>query len=222
MSNYSPAFEFYAGETKKLSIQINVHKTDADSKEPLKIESPLVAAIKVIQDLTYTALQALGNTGNLVKIEYITGATAGSEIVTVSGRTISVKIQSGVSTATQIRTAVLASADAMALLASVVVSGTGSNTQIAASAVAFTGGSGDQVSIEVPSSGETNLVFFQTGAGPLVVIEDAAVGKISVVVTDVETNLMIDGGVIVKITSAGQMKQAVGVAKIRRIPLPNC
>lgn len=93
----------------------------------------------VIQDLTYTSV-ATDKSGNLISIAYTTGGTAGSEVVTVVANAISVQIQSGVSTATQVRAAVLASGPAAALVG-VAISGTGSNAQTApVSATFLTGG----------------------------------------------------------------------------------
>lgn len=86
-----------------------------------------VKASKVIQDLTFTAVKG-GQSGNNITIAYTTGGTAGSEVVTVNGNAISIQIQSGTSTASQIRTAFNLVAAAIAL-ASCAVSGTGSNPQ---------------------------------------------------------------------------------------------
>ena len=97
------------------------------------------AASLVVQDLTYTAVANLGAGGNNITIAYTGSGTAGSEVVTVTGNAISVKIESGVSTATQISTAVTASAAASALV-SVAISGTGSNAQTTASATHLAGG----------------------------------------------------------------------------------
>ncbi len=83
----------------------------------------------IVQDLTYTAIP-FAAAGNAITIAYTTGGTAGAEVVTVVGNAISVKIQTTVSTANQIRTAVNASSAAIALV-SVAVSGTGTNTQTA-------------------------------------------------------------------------------------------
>lgn len=88
-----------------------------------------VAASKVIQDLTYTADSA-GQAGNNISIAYTTGGTAGAEVVTVNGNAISVQIETGVSTATQIKAAVDGSVAASALVG-VAISGTGSNAQTA-------------------------------------------------------------------------------------------
>lgn len=78
-----------------------------------------------IQDLTYTAI---GINQSDTIIEYTTGGTAGAEVVTVIGQLISIKIQSGTSTANQVRAAVIASVNASALV-TVAVSGVGANPQ---------------------------------------------------------------------------------------------
>jgi hypothetical protein len=96
-------------------------------------------ATAVIQDLTYTAVQT-GSAGNSVAVVYTTGGTAGSEVVTVSGNIVSVKIASGTSTATQIQTAINSSPSALGVL-TVAVSGTGSNTQTSISPTYLNGGS---------------------------------------------------------------------------------
>lgn len=81
----------------------------------------------VEQDLTFTAV-ARGTSGNDITIEYTDGATAGAEVVTVVGNAISIQIDDGVSTATQIKAAFDAESDATDL-ASCTISGTGSNAQ---------------------------------------------------------------------------------------------
>jgi len=62
-------------------------------------------ALKKIQDLTYTAKTA-GLAGNQITIAYTATGTKGSEVVTQVGNAISVDIESGVSTASDIKTAV--------------------------------------------------------------------------------------------------------------------
>jgi len=73
------------------------------------------AATVTIGDIVYTA-DAAGVAGNDISITYTGGGTAGAEVVTVVGNAISVQIQSGVSTTTQIVTAVNASGAAAALV----------------------------------------------------------------------------------------------------------
>lgn len=86
--------------------------------------------------VTYTAV-ATDNTGNLITVAYTAGGTAGSEVVTVVGNAISVQIESGVSTITQVRTAVNLAAAASAL---VVATGTSGTAVTTATASALTGG----------------------------------------------------------------------------------
>lgn len=104
------------------------------------ITGSAVAALKVIQDLTYTADTA-GSAGNLITVAYTSGASAGAEVVTVSGNAISVQIATGVSTATQVKTAVDASIAASALIA-VAITGTGGTAQVTAAAANLAGGLG--------------------------------------------------------------------------------
>lgn len=81
----------------------------------------------ILQDITFTADAGLPKSA-VVTITYTNSTTAGSEFVIVSGFNIAVGIQSGVSTATQINTALNASIPAQALI-SQTISGTGSNAQ---------------------------------------------------------------------------------------------
>jgi hypothetical protein len=111
--------------------------------------TPAVKAFLVVQALTYTA-DAYGESGNLISIAYTGGGTAGSEVVTVVGNAISVQIQSGTSTATQIKTAVDASVAASALI-SVAISGSGAATQVTASALFLATGYGDFTSVRFTS-----------------------------------------------------------------------
>lgn len=93
----------------------------------------------IIQDITYAAATTQYSPGQIT-VAYIGGGTAGSEIVTVANNTeITVKIQTGVSTATQIEAAVNASSAALAIITPT-ITGTGSNTQVVAAAVPLTGG----------------------------------------------------------------------------------
>lgn len=96
------------------------------------------AASLVVQDLTYTADTA-GAAGNSITIAYTGGATAGAEVVTVVGSAISVQIETGVSTATQVKTAVDASGAAAALV-NVTISGTAGDAQVVAAAAPLAGG----------------------------------------------------------------------------------
>jgi len=95
------------------------------------------AASKVTQGLTLTAVANLGAGGNSITIAFTGGATAGAEVVTVTGNAISVQIQSGTSTVTQVRTAMQAAAACTAL---VTTTGTSASTVSTASALSLLGG----------------------------------------------------------------------------------
>lgn len=69
------------------------------------------AASVIVKDLTF-ASDVTGTSGNGATVSYTTGATAGAEVVTVDGSDISIQIENGVSTATQVKAAFDASDDA--------------------------------------------------------------------------------------------------------------
>lgn len=99
------------------------------------------AALKTLQSaLLVTAVANQGAAGNSTTVAFTAGATAGSEVVTVTGTAISIQIQSGVSTATQVSTAFGASAEATALATMTIVSGHDTDTIATASATALAGG----------------------------------------------------------------------------------
>jgi hypothetical protein len=95
------------------------------------------AATQTKGGVTYTAVADLGADGDSITVAYTGGGTAGAEVVTVTGSAISVQIQSGVSTITQVRTAVNALAAAAALVTATGTSGTAVST---AGATACSGG----------------------------------------------------------------------------------
>ena len=94
-----------------------------------RLQNVAVAAFLTIQDLTFIAV-ATGTGGNSITVQYTTGGTAGSEVVSVIGDAITVQIASGVSTAKQIADAVNASVAASALV-SANIFGTAANHQTA-------------------------------------------------------------------------------------------
>jgi len=95
------------------------------------------AAAVVVQDLTYAA-DATGVAANGKTITYTTGATAGAEVVTVTSGNVNVQIENGVSTATQIETALNLVAGFTSVY-NVTVSGTGSNVQKTVNSAIFSG-----------------------------------------------------------------------------------
>jgi len=79
------------------------------------------------QDLTFT--WNLVGDNNAYTVEYTPGATAGSEVVSITGNAIEVQIESGVSTANQIKTALEANLGFNANI-TVTVSGVGTDPQV--------------------------------------------------------------------------------------------
>lgn len=99
-----------------------------------------VAPTITLQNLIYTSVST-GTAANGKTITYTTGATAGSEVVTVSSGNVSVQISNGVSTATQIKAALDAAAPFTALY-SVATTGTASTAQSTVNSAAMTGAVG--------------------------------------------------------------------------------
>lgn len=95
------------------------------------------AAAQTKGGVTITAVSGLGASGNSITLAYTGGATAGAEVVTVVGNAISVQIENGVSTITQVRTAINASPAAAAL---VLATGTSATVVATATATSNTGG----------------------------------------------------------------------------------
>lgn len=110
----------------------------SDDNMQLVYEGAVAGSTLVLQDITYTSV-LVGLSGNLPSIQYTSGGTAGSEVVTVTGNAVSVKIASGVSTATQVLAAINASAAAAALVSGA-ITGTASNAQTTAGPTNLSGG----------------------------------------------------------------------------------
>jgi len=100
--------------------------------------STAVKASKVIGDLTFESKFA-GLKGNSISVELIDGGIAGSEEVLVVNKKVSIIMEDGVSSADEIKTA-LDSSVAFLAIASVIVSGTGSDAQNSAVEVNLEGG----------------------------------------------------------------------------------
>lgn len=108
------------------------------------------------QDITIAA-DATGVAKNGVVFRYTGGATAGAEVVTVTASLITVQIQSGVSTATQVATA-LGLVAGFTSVYNVTVSGTGSNAQVASTkSVTTSGAAGDPLGYYITSNAATAL-----------------------------------------------------------------
>ncbi len=100
--------------------------------------TPSAKASRNIQNIAFVA-DNLGAAGNSISIEYTSGGTAGSEIVTVLSNAISVQIQSGVSTALQIKTAIDGFIAAAALVDTNII-GSSSTVQTTQGPTFLTGG----------------------------------------------------------------------------------
>jgi hypothetical protein len=99
---------------------------------------PGVSATLVIQDLTLT-VNGTGTGGNAVTMQYTSGATAGSEVVSNIGLAFTVQIASGVSTATQVKAALDGYAS-FTTNATCAITGIASNPQVTQAATSFSGG----------------------------------------------------------------------------------
>jgi hypothetical protein len=164
-----------------------------------------VAPSVEVQDLTF-ASDTTGTSDSGSTISYTTGATAGSEVVSVSSQDINVQIENGVSTATQIKAAFDASTAANGTKAA----GTATVVSYAAlapvAAVAATG----SITYGVPVANDTVIVNGTTftyvaaapGAG-----EFSTIGELEALVEAVTGVNSSENGTVVSITAA-----AAGVA----------
>lgn len=114
-------------------------------------------ASKTTQILVLTAV-TMGSAGNSITIAFTGGGTAGAEVVSVSNLAISVRIESGVSTVTQVRTALNASPAAAALVSTV---GTNAATVVSAAALPLLGGADTAFT----SVGMKGMTMSQIGTG---------------------------------------------------------
>lgn len=119
-----------------------------------------VAATLTNQIVVLTAV-AKGSAGNSITYALTGGGTAGAEVVTVVGTAISVQIESGVSTVTQVRTAINASGAAAAL-----VTATGTNAATVTAPLAATNlAGGDDGVGAVSNFGQLLSSVTRTGVG---------------------------------------------------------
>lgn len=118
----------------------NLVRVAYKQEETYGVTPAATIAQTILGDITWSSVKG-GEPGNDFSVEYLNTVSAGAEVVSVIGKKVSVAIQGGTSTATQIMAAVTTAAAALAALGvAATLSGTGSNAQIAASVVSFTGG----------------------------------------------------------------------------------
>lgn len=118
----------------RAELTFEPRKTQVNSSDAVYLGNKIrdqFSPSKAINGLLYNSVVTAPATP--ISIAYTGSGTAGSEVVTVTGSAISVQIESGVSTISQIKTAILASAAAAALVDCILV-GIGSTTQTTLSA----------------------------------------------------------------------------------------
>ncbi len=162
-----------------------------------------VAAVKVTQGLTITAV-TMGSAGNSITIAFTAGATAGAEVVTVTGNAISVQIETGVSTVTQVRTALNASTAAAAL---VTTTGTSSSTVATASALPLLTGADTSFTV-VNAQGNTSTA----GVGSGMTLTQTATGVFKIALQDPYSSLICANISIQKASAADIKAQIATVA----------
>jgi hypothetical protein len=97
-----------------------------------------VSSSVTLQDLTFTFISP-SDFNNSYTMEVVSGGTAGAETVSIAGFNVQIQIESGVSTADQIKSAADASIGFSSNVITI-VSGVGTNAQVAAGPVSFAGG----------------------------------------------------------------------------------
>ncbi len=97
-----------------------------------------VQASVVIQDITYEFNEA-GSFNNSFTMEYVSDVLAGAEYFSISGNDITCHIESGVSTATQVKAAFDATPN-LSTAASATITGTASDPQVTEAQTPFAGG----------------------------------------------------------------------------------
>jgi len=117
-------------------VRVTYAKESIYGVEPTSVQSTIV-----IQDLTYTSVLS-GAGQDAITIEYANTAIAGSETVVVTNKAVLIGIESGISTATQVKAAFDGSAAAIAL-ATVAISGIAGTAQTTQGPTSLAGGAGE-------------------------------------------------------------------------------
>jgi len=140
-----------------------------------------VQASLAVQDITYTFIAA-NSFDNTYTLEYTPGATAGSEVVTIAGTVIEVQIETGVSTATQVKAAWDASPAASAINAA--ITGAASDPQVVFGPTNFAGGIDAGRTLAAYLDGDVEITGALTFGGAL------SIGKLNAFASQV----IVDGG----------------------------
>jgi len=118
----------------------------------------------VVQDITYTLNQPGDN--NNITIEYTNTTTAGNEVASFVYPAITISIESGVSTATQVWNAIQANFTLLSNITAV-ITGTGSNAQVTQAATNMTGGEAPGTARAINVTGDVNINGVLTFTGAL-------------------------------------------------------
>ena len=141
-----------------------------------------VNASLTIQDLTFEFNQP-GSFNNTYTIEFTTGATAGSEVVTIGGTSITIQIEDNVSTATQVKTACDSQPTFFSNITTT-ISGTAGNAQVADGPDSFSGGIDSGRALAAYLDGDVEITGGLTFGGAL------SIGKLNAF----GSQAMVDGG----------------------------
>ncbi len=141
-----------------------------------------VNASVTIQDLTFEFNQP-GSFNNSYTMEFTTGATAGSEVVTILGNAITIQIENGVSTATQVKAACDATPSFLSSVTTT-ITGTASNAQVADGPDSFAGGIDAGRALAAYLDGDVEITGALSFGGAL------SIGKLSAFASQT----MVDGG----------------------------
>ena len=157
-----------------------------------------------IQGITYTAGSGLGSA---VSIQYITGGNAGSEVITVVGTQITIKIQSGVSTAAQIATAIQRNEDASTLVSTAVYHPAIATTQTVQAQTFLSLNTNKLINIQ-------GIVYFQAAVASGVTItyaNTATAGSETVTVASSAITIHMQTGVSTAAQIATALKNAIAM-----------
>lgn len=142
----------------------------------------------------------MGTAANSYTLTYVGGGTAGAEVVTVSGFAISVTLESGVSTITQVRTALNASTAAAAIAA-----WTGTSATVVAAAASTSFASGADTSFTVTSAqGNTSTAGVTIG----MTLTQIGTGAFQITLAD-PYNALLQPNIAIQKASATDIKPQV-------------
>lgn len=168
-------------------ININPTMSDVSYANGLNVSmdnvtvKPGAASSVVVQDLTFEFVAPGDN--DTYQVEFVDDGTAGAETASLAGQLITIHMEDGVSTATQLK----AAWDANITLASNVtctISGTGTNVQVAVGPTNFTGGENPGQKRAAYLDGDVEITGALTFGGAL------SIGKLNAF----GPQAMVDGG----------------------------